>query len=437
MAIVDINNLAKPVAVALSWHSLPGTTSERKEIDAIVRREGVTFGCVLSEDEAGVTVLGLTDERREGHACGAAWLARASAGAAIVLVEPLAGGRLWLCGVRAGMPVPGLDMVIDLSQLHEKLHDLLRDVPDSKLCSTLDNLGTVYPNVVPQSFAELVAQTKPEKIKRISGANPALIAIACLVVIGMGGYFGVEAYLKKARQAAAQAQLNELAADQKRRNELQAAKLYQQHVAAGEAMLHEVVLDRPAVDGLVAAYMSELESKPLTVAAWNLLTYDCAQLSCTLTWQRSRQGNVLGFMKGAEANGWQAGKVTGDVAETIHPIHVAGRDAAIESLEVDAAFRAALETRLQQAGVSGVKYELSESESLDKTLTPPAPPPGQPAPVMKPLPWKVGTVIVKGSQLFELRELPEFISHAGLSVKSVRGDIKTNQWTMELNYATR
>lgn len=437
MAIVDINNLAKPVAVALSWHSLPGTTSERKEIDAIVRREGASFGCRLTDDDSGVTVLGITDDRREGIACGAAWLARASGGDPIVLVEPLGSGRLWLCGVRAGMPVPGLDMVIDLSQLHEKLHDLLRDVPDSRLCSTLDNLGTVYPNVVPQSFAELVAQTKQEKIKRIAGVNPALVAIAGAVIVGMGGWFGFDAYMVKVRQAEAQAQLNEIAADQKRRGDLLAAKLYQQHVAAGEAMLHDVVLDRPAVDGIVAAYMTELESKPLIVAGWNLIGYDCAQLACALSWQRGNSGTVLGFMKAAEGFGWQISQIGGDLAQSSHPVQASGRNAALESLDVDGAFRAALETRLQQAGSTGVKYELSKSEPLEKSLTPPAAPPGQPAPVMKPLPWKVGTVVVKGNRLFELRELPEYIVHAGLSVKNVRGDIKTNQWTMELNYATR
>lgn len=436
MAIVNINTLPKPVAVALDWHLLPGTTSERKEVDALARQAGSRFGCVISDDEAGLTLVGLSGDKKEGVSCGAAWLARASGGAPIVLVEPLEDGRLWLCAVRAGMPVQGLDMVIDAAHLHERLHDFLRDSGETKLCSTLEHLDQAYPNVSIQSFAELVASTKPERIKRISGVNPALMGVVALGVLVFGGWYGADAYMTKTRQAEAQAKLQELNAAQARQEAEKAAALKRQHQEAGEALLRSVVLEKPAMDTLISAYFSVLEDKPLTTAGWTLAGYDCAQLTCSIQWHRGATGTIVGFLKSAEASGWTTTRIEGNDAVTTHAVVAANRAATLDSLADDTAFRAAVESRLQEASVSSLHYELGQSESLEKQLGGVADQKaGQPA--VAALPYKVGTLTVKGTSLFELREVPDFINHPGISVKDMRGDLKTSEWTLELNYATR
>ena len=441
MAIVEISNLPKPVAVALDWHLLPGTTSERKEIDALTKRTGAKFGCVLADDEAGLTIVGLSTDKKESVNCGAAWLARASAGEAMVLVEPLESGRIWLCAVRAGLPVQGMDVVIEPAQLHERLREFLNDGGEAKLCSTLENLDQVYTNVVPQSFAELVANTKPERVRRISGINPAIAMTAGLLVVAFGGWYGVDYYVTKLRQQEAHAKLEQLNVLQQQQAAERRAAAKRARLEAGQAMIRQVVLEKPSVPVIMNAYLDELSTKPLTIAGWTLTAFDCSQLTCSLSWHRQSGGTIATFIKAAEDNSWTLATVEGSDAVTTHAVQAEPRANSIDELSEDAPFRAALESHLQEASSNGLHYELSKSEPLDRmmggnaaTVDAKA---GQPAQDVDPLPYWVGTLTVKGSTLFELRELPDYIGHPGLSVKSVHGDLKTNEWTMELYYATR
>lgn len=440
MAIVEISNLPKSIAVALDWHLLPGTTSERREVDSLARRTGSKFGCVLTDDDNGLTIVGLSTDKKEGVNCGAAWLARASAGESVLLVEPLENGRIWLCAVRAGLPVQGMDIVIEVTQLHERLREFLSDGADAKLCSTLENLDQAYPNVVPQSFAELVSNTKPERVRRIAGINPVLATASALVVVLIAGYYGGGYYFTQQRQKAAQAKLLEIGDMQRQRDAERVAAAKQERVEAAQNMIRQVVLDMPAVSEIVAAYLGELSNKPLVAAGWVLSNYDCSRLACTLTWQRQEAGTIVSFLKTAELNGWMVSSIEGSDATTSHAVTAATRTNSLDELGETAPFRAAIESRLQQAGSHGLRYELSKAEPLAKMMTgavQAASPGALPPETGEALPYWVGTLTVKGSSLFELRELPDYISHPGVSVKNVRGDLKANQWTMELNYATR
>lgn len=437
MAIIEIQGLSKPVAVALDWHSLPGATSERKEIDALTKREGIKFGCVVSDEDAGATVVGLTADSKEGTACGAAWLAAASNREALILLEPFEEDRFWLCAVRAGLPVPGRDIVISSAEIAHKLHEFIAAYPDSRVCSVVGNVDQLYPNVHPQAFAEIVVSTNAKRVRRISGINPATVGLIGVVVLAFAAWYGADSYLGRLRQLEAQAKLLEMTEVQKRTEAQKAEMLRKQHREAGEALIRQVVLEKPSVDQLIGTIMGELESKPMVLAGWQLVGFDCTQMSCELRWHRDGLGTVLGFIQAAERYGWATTEVTGSDAKTIHAINAAPRTATLESLDPDAAFRAALETKLQEASVSGMRYDLSKSELLEKQLPQPAQDPKQPAPPMEPLPWKVGTVTVKGSQLFELRELPDYVTHPGIALKNVRADLKLKEWTMELNYATR
>lgn len=441
MAIVDIQNLPKPLAVGLDWHLLPGMTSERKEIDALAKEHGAKFGCVLTDGADGLMMVGLSTDRKESVNCGAGWLSKASGGEPMVLVEPLPDGRIWLCAVRAGMPVQGQDIVIDAASLHERLHEFLRD-GDAKLCSTLEHLDTAYQNVVPQSFAELVGDTKPERVRRISGINPAIAMTVGVLVVVFGGWYGADVYMTQMRQQEARAKLQQMSVEQQRRDAEQAERVKRERIESAMAEVRMVILDKPSVSGLMSAYFAELENKPLTVAGWQLVGYDCGQLSCTLHWLRGKQGTIASFIQAAEEKGWTTQSAEGMDAVTVHTVQAESRREAIESLADDQAFRAALETRLQQmAAATGLRYDLTPSVSLEAVMAKKAGLQDAPldanAPRSAPLPWKVGTLTVKGSTLFELRDLPQYIEHAGLSIKNVRGDLKTNEWTMELNYATR
>lgn len=439
MAIIEISNQAKPVAVALDWHLLPGTTSERKEIDALVKRVGVKFGCVVTGDDDALRMVGLSTDRKEGVNCGAAWLARASAGESIILAEPLADGRVWLCAVRAGLPVQDWDKVVEVALLIEQLREYLSDGAEARLCSTLENLDHVYPNVAPQSFAELVNSTKPEKLRRISGLSPAFVFTAASLCVAAAAWYGAEAYLKHKDMMEARAKLEQMSEIQRQQEAQRIANAQREHLLAGQAKIRQVVLDKPSVSDHLLGYLLVLSDKPLRLAGWELSSYECAQLECRLFWTRRAGGTILRFLIAAEERGWDVERAQGGEATTAHSLQAPGRGKEIEDLGSDGSFRAALESRLQQAEAGGLKYELSPSAPVEVAMASTNQPGvgGEPPVQLAPLPYLVGTLKVRGSTFFEMRELPEYISHPGLAVSSVRGDLKSNQWTMELNYATQ
>lgn len=438
MATIHVSNVPKAVAVALDWHLLPGTTSERREIDAITKQAKVKIGCVVSDNATGVTVLGLAEERSPGTNCGAAWLAKASAGESIVLVEPLEDGRLWLCAVKMGLPVQHFDILIDAAQLHQKLPELLRDNPDARICSTLENLDADYESVSPQSFAELVANTKPEKLIRVSGVSPVFMASTSVAVVALAAYFGGGAYLQKIKQEEARAKLAEMAAAQKQREAADQRRAQAQRLADGEKLLRSVVLDQPAMERSIESIFSAVEQLPLALAGWTLTGFDCTNRICSIAWTRTKTGTVVGFLTAAEEQGWQVSKAEGTDAMTAIELDASPRGVTLDVLEEAAPFRAALETQLQTAQLAGMKYELAALTPLEKSMPAPAPMKGKaPVAVTQPLPWHVGTATLKGDKLFEAKATPALLQHPALALSYLKADLKTKEWTLEVNYATR
>jgi hypothetical protein len=443
MASISIANIAKPVAVALDWHVLPGHTSERKEIDGFSKSAGLKIGVTLTDEVTGVTILGLSSEKSQGIACGAAWLAKASGRDTVVLVEPLEDGRLWLCAVRAGLPVQGLDIVIDAVDLQQRLPEFLQDNND-RICSTLENLDSFgYINVIPQSFAELVANTKQEKLTRVSGMSPVLVYGSVATAVALLGWLGGSAYLDQlAQQRNAQA-----SAANARKMQANAAELARKAQALrrvqAENILKGAVLGQPTVAAEMKALFASIESLPTSVAGWGISTLDCEPKMCLVTWNRTPVGTVAGFVQAAETNGWLLMGVAGDSASTGFSLDADSRVANVDDIVVAPIFRAAFETKLQQMQLAGLKYTFPASQSVEASL--PAPPmtPGAPTPAAGAsapavtLPWRIGTATVKGGNLFALRGTPDYLEHPAVAIKRAAVDLKSNEWTLEVTYATR
>lgn len=445
MALIHINHPTRVVAVGLDWHLLPGMTSERKEVAALVKQHGSKVGCVVGSDESGVSVLGLAPGHKPGVACGAAWLAKAlakaSAGASVILVEPIEGDRLWLCAVRAGLPVQGLDIVINASDLHQRLQDFLRDSQEPRICSTLEHLDDFgYANVSPESFAELVANTKPEKLVRVAGVPPALVAAGVAGTLLVTAYLGGTAYLDgQAAKRAAQ-----LRAEKARIQKLEASeaarKLQAAHRDAAIALLRKGVLEQPEPSAAVAAIFSAIEVTPTSVSGWTLTGLDCTPSNCILSWARTRVGTVAGFLQDAEARGWSVRQAAGDQAAIDVPVSATARALTVDDLVEAPVFRVALESRLQELQLMGYRYEMPPLQPIeaslpkDKAAAPVAPAASAPS---QPLPWQVGVATVKGARLFALREVPQHLDHPGVAFKSAKADLKSNEWILEMTYATR
>jgi hypothetical protein len=385
MAIKKITDFSKPVAVGIDWHVLPGTTSQSKEVALLAKKYGAKVGAIVHDEVSGTTVLGICSDEPLGSPCGAAWLAKASNNESIVLIETLENGKLWLVAVRAGLPVQGLDMVIDHAELVEYLPRFVVDTQDVRICATVEGLEDLgYTNVFPQSFAELVGKTKQERLVRISGLSPLVVGAVAVVLIGGALYAGGGAYFDSLTKKQNEADAAEQARKTQQAQAQMQLKNAQQHRADGQAMLQQAVLGQPTVTAAVAAIMTAAEAMPTSVAGWTLASMDCSAKSCSYGWARTHLGTVVGFMQAADDHSWVLKTAAADHATTEQAIKTESRSATEESLSADAPFRAALESKLQEMQLAGASFDpLVPSTSieaelpkraLDGTLLPPLAP---------------------------------------------------------------
>jgi len=443
MSTINISDLVTPISVGLDWYLLPGTTSERKEIAELAKKHSANFGVVVTNDKTGFTVLGLSSEKKAGAPSGAAWLAKASAGESMVLIEPIQNGKIWLCAVRAGLPVQGLDIVIDESQLHEKLPEFLETSQDSRIYSTYDNISDLgYGNISSQSFAELVSNTKQERIARIAGIPTSLMVVAVAGIIVSAIWYGTDIYFTQIEYAR-NLVLNENKNQKQIAGSIEAArKTAAKRLEDAQSLIKNAVLKQPSVGNIIDALFTSVERMPTSTAGWNLVGLDCTTKNCTFSWLRTRVGTVLGFIESAESKGWTITHAEGDTATTESSIDAEPRVATIDDLSIDSVFRVAFETKLQKLKLIGIDYQLKKSESIEKSLpqslaSSNKSAPASPALVSAPLPWKVGDVTIRGKNLFALRAMPDYLEHPGVAVKHVSANLSQNEWNLEVNYATR
>lgn len=438
MTIIRVEGVSKPIAVSMTWTILRQSTSERSEVKQIVNLHRQAYGCIIGDRSAGLRMVGLTSDRTSGAVSGAAWLAAASEGQPIVLAEPLADERVWICAVRAGLPLSGLDMVVSDQDLVDRLNDVLHEVPGSVLHSTIAGLDDRFPGLQAISFAELARQGgAPVKIKRLSGIDPKVLVLAA---IGAGLIYGVpeiQDYLATSDRQQAAAKLRAINAEQgQRERERQVAAMRAQLDALDENVRTSVTA-RPRVALLVNAYLATVEKQPFLLQGWRAVAFDCSGPSCTLSWRRESYGTVLSMTEGAEAKGLTLAAATGNDATTSHAAEAEPRPGSLDGIAVEAPFFAAIDTALQPMAKANVRYTIGKPS----LLTPPPPPQGASAPLPAVVPaerqWKVGVISISGRFPSVLRQVAEAIDHPGLAVKSLQMDLKANTWKLEMNYATR
>lgn len=434
--MTDIVVGGKKVAVGLEWHLLPGASSERREIESIAKSMGVTHGCVVRNEDASVTVLGVY-EGKDGarKISGAAWLSRAVGDASVILVEELGDGRAWVCGSRMGSPVPGFDVVVHEAQVHELINRAMA-FGDFVIYSTHPSV-TGYENATPRTFAEVVQDVTPPVIKQIRGLPASFTAVAILLVLVGVGYFAVTTYLEKAKQSRAAAAVLKLNAEQSK-NQAEVERLAREaYRNKGIAVVNDQVLHRSATKNRLASYEGLVSTMPMNVAGWQLSGYRCDDDVCKVKFGRLALGTLRTFDQAASAAGWKVSSLRGNEAIVDFGIESTPRSEDISSVLPEADFRVAVESRLQEMSLATIKYEIAGPRSVEKDIPVPPGKPGEPPKKMEPLPWKVGVITIKGDAFFQITGSTEYIEASTVAVRSLTVDLKQNNWTMELKYVVR
>lgn len=452
MAVVQVTDIAGDVAVGLTWRLLRGATTPNSEIAAIVKELGSPLGCQVRDTKLSQRMVGIASDVRTGVPSGAAWLAMASEGKAIVLAEPVGQDQVWICSVRAGFPVQDQDLLVDRSEYAARLRSILEESEGATLISTLDDIGQEFANVDGRSFAEITMLVKEGaipsavRIKRLSGTNPLLYAGLAVTALVVFGWPQLSAYLEQMKRKDALAQVQAISARRAAQDQATLESQRRDARARQDDEVRAAVTARPAPEVALASFLDAVGGSPVILGGWKMVSIDCTARSvCTVFWKRKPGATSLTFMEAAEGAGIEVADVSQDDARTTHAARANARETGLDAIPSAGSFALGLDSILQQLSDLGMKPSRKQpvrQPSIVAGAT--AKPGGAAAAGSAPgvgeevvSPWSVGTITVKGAELMDAKAAVAALSHPAVALKSFGTDLEQKTWTLEFNYATK
>jgi hypothetical protein len=441
MPIVQFEGLPKKrFAVGMEWRGLQSTgSSARREASAMAKEDQVQYGCVLEDEESGIAAVGLSQDSGFGVISAAAWLADSCKKEGVILIEKTLDGMYWVCSVRGQMPMSDGDVLVPFEEVSARVSACKMQSPDSKICSTVEGIEDLLGSVVGQSFAEIVssANGKAIRLRRIVGNERRLVLVVVAAAVVVAGYWLVEDYLNKSKQAKNAAFLAARAAQTQAAEDRMLEQLKAQRSSEAIRKMGEVVLDRPSVADSVLATTNVVGSLPLSRGGWSPVKVDCGTAFCTISWQRSSFSTAADFLHAAQIDNLQVTAIKDDVATTYLEFEAPPRKSTVDDLSPTGPFVVAIQSNLQRLGLTGLTAKIKGPDPLDNMIAKPPPlKSGRPV-ALPPLPWYVGEITVTGMNVFEISGLPHYLQHQGIALKNTVINLETGQWEMTFSYLAK
>lgn len=457
----------KKVAVGLAWSVIAKSSAiKKREIKKACDESGLSFGIVVEGPE--VAALGLCPKKVD-HPSAAALLAAANTKAlknqafaqsngSWIMIEKITSGErqgsYWLCAVTDGVPVPGTDIVEDLTVISAKLAELIDILEEVDLYTPDQEIQEYVDGVVAsinKGFAELTSDVslpkggKPQKVTGVP--DTVYMGIAAAVVLLMAGlgymwYADHQATEAKARRLAsarlAQQKIAEQTAAEQNAD-------YQRRIAEAErAALNKIEASlrlRPAI--LAKAWAETLDSLPLNHGGWEVTNAKCDAKACLISLKRAEMFGtnalLLERVPSAQIN-------KEDASYSINlPVYEQPL-VSLGALSDWSSFSRVTVSQLQAMkwsdldGKVGVPVEVTFMPPPTPSMGPAKPAdPSQPQVVPKRVGFAGGAVTIDSSRMWPLKEIGEILSSneigfEGLDVKFNGGVAKDASWTITGRY---
>lgn len=279
--------LKLPVAVQLEWQ-LP---REPKEIKDAPRRFATKFYGRIDGEDGDVALgedTGVGDRGRKAY-CGAALIALAAPDAFVFHELPVEGDEAptaWICGVRGGLPLPGFDAILPISEARTRYNEFL----------SFNSAAQVYGSLseAREAVADLVGRLDAKQLKRalllkhgISLVTVAsAIGIPLLVSAAVVGYLKFEEVRARDRLTHQQMIEREMASAKQRERIAELRAGFESQVAAKRLELELMPEPMHSVDGWVRLLSTKV---PISFAGYAPLSANCKRTECTVRWRPSPQ----------------------------------------------------------------------------------------------------------------------------------------------------
>lgn len=322
--------------------------------------------------------------------------------------------HVWLCAIRDGVPLPGLDAVVPAAQAQAMLGEALGYIPGATLVGTA--AGAAFD--LPGGLQRLAKRDLGQAGMRMHGLQKAhlvgAVAAALAAAAALGGWQYYEHWREQQELAQLQAHMSAQAAAQAaaQQQQLQAKQmrllLAQQQLEQQAEAARQTFLDGPQPAQQYALWLQALSRLPLSVRGWIVSSAQCDVQQCQVTFGRydvRAEPSATALLPGSEVS------TTSDVAVRAFAIGQAPQ--ADERLP--ALTQQALDDWVARLGwIKGASFAVQPAS--DVLVQPPADAEGlQPVVI-----GREGTWTLKSDDLLQARKVLESLHWRGVVVTSAR-----------------
>jgi hypothetical protein len=392
-----------------------------------------------------------------------------------ILVEKIKGGdrsgMYWMCAISDGVPVPGTDIVEDLTVTSAKLAELVEILENVEIFSIeqeiLDYVAGASPSFE-KGFADLTANVvtakslRPQKIVGIPDWAYLLVAGTCfLVVAGFGYNVWSEKQAQEERRRIEDAKKEKLEKSLVEAEILKNKQYQEQDRAVKDAELNKIIQQlSKSPEQVMKAWAVTVNSMPLNHGGWNVGSMTCDLVSCTVSLTRDESvgtnASLRQIVPTAEFD--ETGSASYVIAIKSAP---ASRQVALNSLSTWSDFALTVGSSLQELKMSGL-VEAKLGPRKEMMYRPPALPSTPQAGVAmgvinsvvngpvqasqqavpKPLGILSGNFSMSGSSYWQMDFSSEYLKSNEFSVDSLRIDFPRNMsadslWSINGTYFLR
>lgn len=474
----------KKISIGLDWDVLKGTTSQSKEISALLKQQGntdVRKGIIIkSSEEISSTGIGLIHGKEKLYGkSGAAWLSDAYKHGinqakksrkkekldedlddefpAWIVIEKLEEGndKYWVTIIKDGIPLPGTDIVESFYNVVDRLNDFFsaaKDISvyttDSAILEEVSNLGYMVQGnltVEKKSFSEIVNKVRCTKYpSNLKGLDPKILGIAALVIVAGAGYYFWSSYQEEeAMRMAAQQQQATKQAQQQASLKLQKdyedlkAKTLSQTVEKAKYDLNSILSTSKATD-VLNEWSDLIYQVKMSHSGWEMDNISCSVESatpqCVVNLNRGELGINRSLMQDfptAIINGDKALYVLkGTALNTV--------DGDYKLLPNTDDFKVDILSDLQLLKFGEIKHAIDASKEVTQNVNLPDAPAGITQDMnVSPIKMGVsyGNMHLEGTDIWQLKGVAPVLDSRGLTVQSMTvtldKEFKASAWKIE------